>query len=553
MKSYRLIGRTVAAAGVLGLVAIASAELQVVSTSPPRLTMAPGNTNISITFDRPVLRSSFTPQRFYAFGRSTGLRTGGFAFSNGDQTVTLLNDRPFAAGETVLVTLARTLQAADTTTLRAAGYHFAFLIRTKPAAMNFAQIASLSNRDDPESPTRIYGAAAADFNGDRWTDLCTVNEISGDLRMFLNRADGSGLFDGPILPYAPIGDEASPNDTADFNFDGDIDLVVANSADHNLSVVMGNGDGTFQPEISIPVSRTPHGVIAGDLDGDGDMDIAVASSSLGGFVTVIKNNGNGTFAAPIAYDMGGSEYGLALGDMDNDGIMDLVVGENGTESVSIHLGVGNATYVASGIVNCGGRVWVVQLGDLNGDGYCDASTANSVEGTGGIMLGDGAGGWSGPAAVYDVFSQAPSTDLGDLDGDGDLDWVLSSFGSSIWRLYANDGLGNFTFVQDFTADNNPSCAVLTDIDNDRDLDVVLTDEIADVMKILQNSGATPIGDVNCDGSVDFFDIDPFLLALFDAPGYELQYPSCDIGQADVNLDGSVDFFDIDAFLAALFG
>ncbi len=74
-----------------------------------------------------------------------------------------------------------------------------------------------------------------------------------------------------------------------------------------------------------------------------------------------------------------------------------------------------------------------------------------------------------------------------------------------------------------------------------------------------DSGVVPIlfsplltGDMNCDGSLDFFDIDPFLLALFDPPGYSAAFPNCDLAAADVNGDGSVDFFDIDPFLTCLF-
>jgi hypothetical protein len=88
----------------------------------------------------------------------------------------------------------------------------------------------------------------------------------------------------------------------------------------------------------------------------------------------------------------------------------------------------------------------------------------------------------------------PSVDLGDLDGDGDLDLVPSSFGGGFWRWYRNDGTGAFTFVDQFEAPDNPSCAVLFDADNDGDLDMGLTDEIADVVIIMRNddqSGCTP--------------------------------------------------------------
>jgi hypothetical protein len=87
-------------------------------------------------------------------------------------------------------------------------------------------------------------------------------------------------------------------------------------------------------------------------------------------------------------------------------------------------------------------------------------------------------------------------DLGDLDGDGDLDLVVSSYGGGFWRWYSNDGTGSFTAVDSFVALDNPSCAVLLDFDNDGDLDLALTDEIADVVKLMSNGG----GVSECDAS-----------------------------------------------------
>ncbi len=85
-------------------------------------------------------------------------------------------------------------------------------------------------------------------------------------------------------------------------------------------------------------------------------------------------------------------------------------------------------------------------------------------------------------------AHTPSTDLADLDGDGDLDWILSSFGGGFWRIYANDGTGTFTFDQQINAASNPSCAVPLDFDNDGDIDLALTDEIADIVLLEENVG-----------------------------------------------------------------
>jgi len=107
-----------------------------------------------------------------------------------------------------------------------------------------------------------------------------------------------------------------------------------------------------------------------------------------------------------------------------------------------------------------------------------------------VLLGNGDG-TLGPPALVVTGAHTPSADLGDLDGDGDLDLVLSSFGGGFWRLFTNDGSGNFSFDQEITAPSNPSCSILLDFDDDGDLDMALTDEIADVIVLEQNSNVVP--------------------------------------------------------------
>jgi len=88
--------------------------------------------------------------------------------------------------------------------------------------------------------------------------------------------------------------------------------------------------------------------------------------------------------------------------------------------------------------------------------------------------------------VINTAAHTVATDLGDLDGDGDLDWVVSCFGNGTFELYINDGAGNFTFDQSFNALSNSSCAALVDIDNDRDLDILLFEETGDWIQVLRN-------------------------------------------------------------------
>jgi hypothetical protein len=476
---------TVAASPVL------AGEPVVVSTAPVRNTVVAAGTTVSVTFDEPVLPASINAGTFRVFGRTSGTASGPLALSNANQTVTLTPSHPFAAGEVVLVNLSHSIQAADTTPLRSAGYAFQFSIQAGTATRQFDQIDVMSNRI-LGGQTRIYGAAATDLDGDGWVDLATVNEVSADLRIFMNRADGSGMYDPFLKPPFPIGVESSPNEPADFDNDGKTDIVTSATISGGVWISRGAGDGTFSGSQSVLTGSQPHGVAVLDVDGDADLDIvnAVAGDD---HMALTLNNGAGAFGPPSFFEGGGgTEYGLGSGDMNNDGITDLVIGAAGTETLVVQLGNGNGTFTGAPAQDAGGVTWQVAVGDVDGDGNLDAALGNSFSNNGAILRGNGDGTMDLPE-IQSMPGHTPASDLGDLDGDGDLDWMLSSFGAGVWHLFVNDGNGNFTFDQEFEADSNPSCAIFTDFDNDGDLDLALTDEIADLVTLMRNSnGPSPL-------------------------------------------------------------
>ena len=487
-----------AAAGAL------AAPPVVVSTSPAANSMAPPDTPIAITFDQALLTSSVTASTLHVFGKQTGKSTGSIAFSNGNQTVTFTPSKAFSAGELVLVNLSHAIQAADSTPLRSAGYAFQFLIQTRPATRSFDKVQSMSNRSG--SQTRIYGAAAVDLNGDGFIDLATVNEVSADIRVFLNRADGSGQYQSFLKPF-PIGVESSPNETGDFDDDGKMDLAVSATDSGGVWIARGNGKGKFSSSQTVLTGSEAHGIAVLDVDGDGDLDIVNALAGANE-MAVLLNDGTGMFGSPTFFDSGcDGEWGLASGDVNGDGITDLVVGCVGDEKIAVMLGNGTPAFTVLPAQDAGGPPWQVALGDLDGDGDLDATLAKAAGGTGNpggaLLFGNGDGTFGAPSS-FDDGGHTPATDLGDIDGDGDLDWLLSGYGGQRWTLYLNDGNGNFSFDQELTATSNPSCAVLLDIDNDGDLDMALTDEIADTVTVMQNGNVVselcPPAPDSCRGS-----------------------------------------------------
>src|SRR5207253_6982357 len=127
----------------------------------------------------------------------------------------------------------------------------------------------------------------------------------------------------------------------DFNGDGKLDLAVANAGSKNVSVLLGNGDGTFKAPVNFGAPG-PQSVAVGDFNGDGNLDLAVANLSSGN-VSIRLGNGDGTFRAPVNYATGDTPNTIAVGDFNKDGKLDLAVvnGGNGKGLCRVRLLLGN--------------------------------------------------------------------------------------------------------------------------------------------------------------------------------------------------------------------
>ncbi len=512
--------------------------LAVVSVEPPphasnRLV----SSSITVSFDQPVDPASITSDSFWAFGKWSGTAQGAYVFSNNNQTVTLDPSSPFFYGEPVMVILSHEIQTPGGDALRSAGYSWQFWTAAAPAALQLATLDTMSTRTTQSQATRSYGGIATDLDNDGWADLTIVNEVSADLRVFLNRADFTGLFEDFLRPTFPVNTQASPSEPSDFNRDGFADIVVVNIATASVSILLGLGDGRYGPQQQITVGLMPRGVAVLDADGDGDTDV-VNTNWGSDNMSILLNDGSGVFGAPVFFEGGGNgERALAAADMNDDLILDLVVSALNSQTIVVHTGDGDGTFTARGSQGAGGQTWMLVCGDLDRNGTEDVCGVNSNTNTGLILLGNGAGGLGAPQ-TYATDSFPLGTDLGDLDGDGDLDWVTSSFNGD-WRVFTNDGDGTYTFLQELPSPQAASCALPVDIDNDGDLDLALVDELADVVILVQNSGLGIPGDTDGDGIIDITDL-LSVLGLWGA----CPAPCPPFCAADVNRDCAVDVEDL---------
>jgi hypothetical protein len=394
----------------------------------------------------------------------------------------------------------------------------------------------------------------ADFNGDGKSDI-----LASDGTLNLGNGDGTFTTSTPVT--------GNPLAVADFNGDGKPDVLEQGTG--TLLVLLGNGDGTFQPPIITNSGAMLGAITAGDLNGDGKADV------LGLFnnnLVVYLSKGNGAFAPGVSYPVGNTSFAAAeitLGDFNGDRKVDVavslagdvVVGEevvllgngDGTlQSGKISTGVYYPTSVVAGDFNNDGKLDLVIAGQPSCNGTCTPATTS-------ILLGNGDGTFQSPTTV---FSNNGTLVTADLNGDGKLDLVLLN---GVVEVYLGKGDGTFSNTHSYQPLGGSPGLAVADFNLDGKLDIaagnVLLSNgdgtfkgVSGVALSLPEFGppATVVGAFNKNGTPSVAVLSTnsmknlYILtndetgALSLAHTYTLQQPGYGIATADLNGDGNLD-------------
>ncbi len=328
------------------------------------------------------------------------------------------------------------------------------------------------------SPSAV---AVGDFNGDGKLDMAVAEEGDNTVSILLGNGDGTfqsqSTFPTGVAPDAIV--------AGDFNGDGKLDLGVANFTDNTISILLGNGDGTFTAGRTITGVNSPVAMVTGDFRSAGKLDLAVLDQA-DGLVSVFLGNGDGTFATKIDSSAGRSPSALVTGDFNGDGKTDLAVTNSGSNSVSVLLGNGDGTFFKRIDFGTGVGPSAIASADFNGDGRPDLAVTNKVDNTLSILLGNGDGTFGAPTSF--TTAAGPAALLSGNFASGTFpDLIVVCESANTLDVFL--GLGNASFATPLSVPtgNSPVAAAKGDFAGTGLLDVAVANQSSNTVSVILNA------------------------------------------------------------------
>ena len=312
--------------------------------------------------------------------------------------------------------------------------------------------------------------------------------------------------------YYEVGQEPQMVVVADFNNDGKLDLATADFTSNDISILLGNGDGSFKKAHSFPTMLGPSAIVVGDFNGDGNLDIAVTEYGFNAAeLAIFLGMGDGTFTPGAVYKSVSQPYSLTAADFNGDGHLDLAVANNGSNTVAVMFGKGDGTFQNSRSYHSPLPERVLGV-DLNGDGhpdlavlaYCGAKPKVCKSGAVEVFLNQGNGTFGKPH-YFGVKGVGPDgIAASDLNHDGNVDLVVANNNyqapSTISVLLGN-GNGTFKSAVTYSVGSGPAGIAIADFNGDGNLDIAVANTGSANVSLLYGKGNgsfKPAQDLNFD-------------------------------------------------------
>ncbi len=358
--------------------------------------------------------------------------------------------------------------------------------------------------------------AVGDLTGNGIPDLVVSDSYAFDpsyVTVLLGNGDGTFHTGGTY----PVGETPYPVVLGDFTGNGILDILTGNVGSNDLSMLLGRGDGTFLPAIELPSDPQSYDLAVGDFTGNGKLDIAAAGYQSDG-VSILLNEGGGVFDAPVQIASGASQIAMVTADFNDDGRLDLAVANPMNETVTIMIGKGDGSFTIGQTLAVGGEPSGLVVGDFNGDGVPDLAVADAGSDDVEVYFGLGDGTFGDPITL--AVGEAPHAIVaGDFLGNGITDIAVADELSDDVAVLIGRGDGTFLPARRYPVGVEPVALVAADFNGDGYTDLVTADRTSGDLTILWGLGggnfspqtvdygghapsALAVGDFTGDGRLD---------------------------------------------------
>jgi len=385
------------------------------------------------------------------------------------------------------------------------------------------------------APAAVFSVAAGDFNGDGIADLAVVANapFSGPGSVVILLGTGDGTFGEPSSFMTGTSSPSRGLALGDFNGDGNLDAVATNMGPSNsLSVLLGNGDGSFQPANVIDLGiapAVPWSVAAADFNEDGQLDVVVAVPGPSHFVCVLLGDGKGGLQPPVRYETGVGALAVAVGDFNRDGHFDVAVAL-GAGGVSVLLGNGDGTFQPASNYDAGVEPIWLAVGDFNNDAVPDLVVANYRSQDASVLFGNGDGTFQAPFNL-DAGSSPQWVVAADFNGDGISDFAVSDYLGANVAVVLSNGDSSFRARPSLLRGMPTWASVAGDFNGDGVSDLAVSNNIVPgAIEVMLSRGDGTFGE-------------PISTPL---PGCAGQCGPVALAVADFNRDGELDIAVADA-------
>ncbi|MES2703357.1 MAG: FG-GAP-like repeat-containing protein [Bacteroidota bacterium] len=395
--------------------------------------------------------------------------------------------------------------SVNNTALSLAGYSQYPFLPTYDNSGYIAPSLNFAGKMDFTAGTTPQGVAIGDVDGDGKADMIVTNLGSATVSVFRNTGSAG------IVSYAAKVDlitGANPYGVVigDVDGDGKLDLVVANSVSHTVSVFRNTGSSgtvSFDLKVDFATALTPFSLAIGDLDGDGKPDLVVGNNSSTSLSIFGNRCSSGTIAFAPKADITGVSlpHHVAIGDVDGDGMQDMVVVRNSTVNnvyVYRHTGIPGTLSFATPIqLSADSQPFNVSIGDLDGDGKPELMVANNNSHNVSVFRNTGSSGTVSFATKMDIATgfNPRSVAVGDMNGDGKADMIVANSGSGTASVFRNTGsIGTVSFAArlDVATGTTPRSIAIGDADGDGKPDVVVGNYGSNNVSVIRNNPLSPI-------------------------------------------------------------